>query len=144
MADKQQFHENFTRAETVKGSSNRTFGLVFTAFFALVSLWPLLFGNPFRLWAALVAAGVLAVSLAAPQFLTPLNRAWMLLGLAMHRVVNPLVMGIMFFIVITPMGLLMRALGKDLLRLKREPGAASYWIERKPPGPAPESMRNQF
>jgi len=63
---------------------------------------------------------------------------------AMHRVVNPLVMGIRFFVVITPLGWLMRALGKDLLRLKREPDAASYWIERTPPGPAPQSMRNQF
>ena len=144
MADKQQFHENFVRTEKVKGSTNRTFGLVFAAVFALVALWPLLFGNAFRLWAAAVAAAFLVVTLVAPQALSPLNRAWTWLGLAMHAVVNPLVMGLMFFAMITPLGLLMRALGKDLLRLKRDKQAASYWIERHPPGPAPETMRNQF
>ena len=144
MADNQQFHENLTRKEHIKGSSNRAFGIVFVVVFALVSIWPILFGNPWRWWAGIVAAVLLAITLAAPQILAPFNRAWTRLGLLMHAVVNPLVMGFMFFVVITPIGLLMRALGKDLLRLKRDRQAASYWIERRPPGPAPETMRNQF
>lgn len=144
MADNQHFHENLTRQERINGSSNRAFGIVFVAVLALVSAWPLLFGNPWRWWAGIAAAVLLTITLAAPQLLAPFNRAWTKLGLLMHAVVNPLVMGFMFFAVITPIGLLMRALGKDLLRLKRDRHAASYWIERRPPGPAPDTMRNQF
>jgi hypothetical protein len=144
MAESQQFHENFQRVEQVKGSSNRTFGLVFFVVFALITLWPVLFGNPLRWWTAPIALGFLVVSFAAPQILTPLNKAWTWLGLQMHRVVNPLIMGMLFYVAITPMGLLLRLFGKDLLRLKRDPQAASYWIERNPPGPSADSMRRQF
>jgi hypothetical protein len=144
MAESQQFHESFQRDEQVKGSSNRTFGLVFFVVFTLITIWPVLFGNPLRWWTAPIALVFLVVSLAAPQILAPLNKAWTKLGLLMHRVVNPLIMGMLFYIAITPMGLLMRLFGKDLLRLKRDPQASSYWIERNPPGPSAESMRRQF
>ena len=89
-------------------------------------------------------AGFLLVALGFPSILAPLNRLWLRFGLLLHRIVSPLVLGIMFFLVITPMGLLMRAFGKDLLRLKFDRAAASYWIERTPPGPPPESMADQF
>lgn len=144
MAESQQFHESFQRDEQVKGSSNRMFGLVFFVVFALITLWPVLFGNPLRWWTAPISLGFLVVSFAAPQILTPLNKAWTWLGLQMHRVVNPLIMGMLFYVAITPMGLLLRLFGKDLLRLKRDPQAASYWIERNPPGPSADSMRRQF
>ena len=144
MADSQQFHESFQREEDVKSSSNRTFGLVFFVVFAIVSVWPVLFGNPLRWWTAPVAAGFLAVALIVPGWLAPLNRLWTKLGLLMHKVVNPLIMGLLFFVAITPMALALRLLGKDLLRLKRDPQAASYWIERTPPGPSADSMRRQF
>jgi hypothetical protein len=144
MAESPQFHESFQRVEEIKGSSNRSFGLVFFVFFAIVSLWPVLFGNPLRWWTAPIALLFLLISFVAPQILTPLNRAWTRLGLLMHRVVNPLIMGLLFFVAITPMGLMLRLLGKDLLRLKRDPKAQSYWIVRDPPGPAADSMRRQF
>ena len=80
----------------------------------------------------------------APRLLHPLNRVWFALGLLLHHVVNPVVMALMFYGAILPMALLLRALGKDLLRLKREPQAASYWIAREPPAPAPDSMSKQF
>ena len=144
MTKEPQFHESFARDEKVKGSSDRTFGLVFTAVFAIVSFWPVLFGNPVRWWTLPFAVGFLAVALLAPKLLAPLNRAWTLLGLLMHLVVNPIVMGLLFFVAITPMALVVRILGKDLLRLKRDPQAASYWIERTPPGPSADSMRQQF
>ena len=78
-----------------------------------------------------------------PSVLHPLNRLWMKLGLLLHRVVNPIVMGLLFYGTILPTGLIMRLRGRDLLRLKREPAADTYWIARTP-GPAPESMRDQF
>jgi hypothetical protein len=76
--------------------------------------------------------------------LSPLNRLWLRFGLLLHKIVSPLVLGIMFFLVITPIGLLMRAVGKDLLRLKFDKRSSSYWIERLPPGPPPESLKDQF
>ncbi|MGE0151108.1 MAG: SxtJ family membrane protein [Reyranellaceae bacterium] len=139
-----QFHENFDRSERVKSSSDRVFGLVFFVFFAVITLWPVLFGNPVRWWTAPFAGIFLALALLAPRVLAPLNRLWTGFGLLLHRVVNPLVMGLLFFVAITPMGLAVRLLGKDLLRLKRDPAAASYWIERNPPGPPADSMRRQF
>ena len=80
----------------------------------------------------------------APKLLVPFNRLWARFGLLLHRITSPLVLGIMFFVVITPMGWIMRALGKDLLRLKIDPAATSYWIARTPPGPTPESLKEQF
>lgn len=144
MAESQQFHESFQRDEQVKGSSNRTFGLVFFVVFTLITIWPVLFSHSLRWWTAPIALGFLVVSFVAPQILAPLNKAWTRLGMLMHRVVNPLIMGLLFYVAITPMGLLMRLFGKDLLRLKRDPQASSYWIERNPPGPSAESMRRQF
>jgi hypothetical protein len=85
---------------------------------------------------------VLAV--ARPKVMAPLNYLWLRLGLLLYKVVNPLVMALMFYLTILPIGLLMRLSRKDLLSLNRDPRASSYWIERRPPGPAPDSMRNQF
>ena len=137
-------HESFSRDESIEGSSNRAFGLVFAAVFLIVALLPLLSGEAVRWWSAAVAAvfGALAV-LAAPA-LGPLNKLWTRLGMLLHRIVNPVVLGIMFFIVVTPTGLLMRIAGKDPLRLKRDSAVSTYWIERDPPGPCPDSFRDQF
>jgi hypothetical protein len=137
-------HESFERTEAVKGSSNRSFGLVFAAVFAIIGLAPLAFGGTVRPWALVAGAGFAVVALGFPGLLAPLNRLWLKFGLLLHRIVSPVVLGIMFFAVITPIGLLMRALGKDPLRLKRDASAGSYWIPREPPGPAPESLKDQF
>lgn len=137
-------HESFDRHEEVKGSSNRSLGLVFAAVFLIVALLPLLHGRPLRLWSLAVAAAFAIVALVLPRALTPLNRAWTRLSLILHRIVSPIVLGILFFVVITPLGLLMRLLGKDPLRLRRDPSAPTYWIERTPPGPKPETLSDQF
>lgn len=137
-------HESFDRAEGTSGSSNRSFGLVFAVVFAIVALLPLLGGGPPRMWSLGIAAVFAVLAFALPRVLAPLNRLWLKFGLLLHRIVNPVVLGIMFFLVVTPTGLLMRLFGKDPLRLKREPSAASYWIERTPPGPKPESLGDQF
>jgi hypothetical protein len=91
-----------------------------------------------------IAAGFLAVALVRPSLLSPLNRLWFMFGLLLHKIVTPVIMGLIFFLTVTPTGLIMRLSGRDPLRLRRDPEAKTYWIEREPPGPDPETMRNQF
>jgi hypothetical protein len=128
---------------TVVGS-NRTFGVVFAVVFAVIALWPLLAGHAPRLWASVLAAAFLGVALFVPTLLAPLNRAWFHLGLALHRVINPVVMAVIYYGTVVPIGLILRARGKDPLRLKRDPEATTYWIARDPPGPPRGSMTKQF
>ena len=137
-------HEDFRRESAVKQSSDRAFGLVFAAVFALIALWPMLHDAGPRWW-ALGAAGIFVLlALVAPKVLAPANRLWHRFGLLLGRLVNPLVMGLLFYLVVTPTGLALRAFGKDPLRLAYDPDANSYWIERIPPGPAGGDMPRQF
>lgn len=144
MAEKRTFHEDYGRKDEVEAGSERSFGVVFAAVFAIVGLLPLWDGGAVRGWALIVAVAFLAVALSAPRLLGPLNRLWFRFGVLLNRVVSPLILGLLFFTTITPTAIVMRLAGKDSLRLRFDPGAASYWIERKPPGPEPETMRNQF
>jgi hypothetical protein len=137
-------HESFSREEALTPSSNRSFGLVMAGAFVLIAMVPWFFGGIFRLWALAIGAAFLVPALVAPGILAPLNRAWLRFGLFLHRIVSPLVLGIMFFLVITPMALIIRMLGKDLLRLRWDKPAPTYWIERTPPGPPHDSFHNQF
>ena len=137
-------HERLDSDEEIKGSSNRAFGLVMAAAFAIGGLAPLVRGHAPRWWCLGITAAFLVVALAKPALLAPLNRLWMAFGLLLHRIVSPVVMGLVFYGVVTPIGLLMRLLGKDLLRLRLDRPGPSYWIERRPPGPAPDSMPRQF
>ena len=136
--------ESFERDEPAHGSSNRSFGLVFAALFLIVGLAPLLHDRPARIWSLALAAAFLGVALGRASLLAPLNRLWTRFGLLLHRVVNPVVMGAIFYLAITPFGVVMRLVGKDPLRRGFDPEAASYWIDRTPPGPSPQSMSNQF
>lgn len=137
-------HEDLSRTHDVKASSNRAFGWVFAAAFLILGLWPLLSGHAMRGWAFIVSAVFALTTLLAPALLALPNRLWMRLGLLLNRIVSPVVLGIMFYGVVTPMGALMRLVGKDNLRLRREPREASYWVKREPPGPKPDSLKNQF
>ena len=137
-------HERLVSEDEVRGSSDRAFGLVFTVVFAIVGLWPLTGGGPLRIWALVVAAAFLAAAALRPKFLAPLNRIWTGIGHFLHRIANFVILSLLFYLVITPTGLMLRLLGKDPLRLRFEPGARSYWIERQPPGPAPETIKLQF
>ncbi|MBS0593678.1 MAG: hypothetical protein JSR84_09440 [Proteobacteria bacterium] len=137
-------HESYQRHEEVRGSSDRAFGFVFAGVFAIIGLLPLILGGRLRLWAVGLAIAFAAVALVMPQLLAPANRLWTRFGLLLHRVVSPLALGIMFFVAITPTGLLMRLFGKDPLRLRFERDRPSYWIDRVPPGPAPQSLKDQF
>lgn len=137
-------HENLSREEQIEGSSDRTFGFVFSAFFAIIAAWPLMSSGAPRWWAAGVAAAFAFVALVVPRVLAPLNRWWMKFGLLLGRIVSPIALGILFYGVFTPIGGLMRLAGKDPLNLRRDPQAASYWTARQPPGPRRDSMNQQF
>ena len=137
-------HEDFGRDEIVQGSSDRAFGLVFTGVFVVVGLWPLMSARPIRTWALCASAAFLLASVLRPAVLSPLNRLWLRLGLLLQRITNPIVLGLLFFGTVLPIGLLMRLAGKNPLRLGFDRDAQSYWIERQPPGPAPDTMPRQF
>jgi hypothetical protein len=137
-------HEDLNREQQIEGSSDRAFGIVFAVVFTVIAIWPLLFRGELRLWSLAVAVAFALVAWLRPTLLARLNRWWMKFGLLLAMVVSPIALGILFFAVLVPIGFLMRATGKDPLRLKREAGANSYWIPRAPPGPPPDSMKNQF
>jgi hypothetical protein len=141
---KASLHEDLGRKQEGVGGSDRGFGIVFAIFLSLVGLLPLRARHPVRWWALALAAMFLAVALLQPVWLRPLNRIWTKLGLLLGRVVSPVVTGLLFFLVVTPIGLLFRLSKKDPLRLASSSGMSTYWIARQPPGPSPESMRNQF
>ena len=113
--------------------------------FCIIGYWPLVHGEPLRWWALIVAAAFAVLALVRPQLLHLLNRAWLAFGRLLHRIVSPLVMGMLFFTAVTPTGWLMRLRGRDVLSLKRRPELKSYWIRREAESqPAPETMKNQF
>ncbi len=127
-----QTHGNVASFRRDVLGSNKKFGLTFAAIFAVFAFLPLIHHHSPR-WILLVVAILFgAVAMVAPERLDPLNRAWFKLGLALNRIVNPLVMGLMFFGAVTPLGWIMRKRGADLLSLKLKPDAATYWIDRGP------------
>ena len=137
-------HEDLDRAEEIKLSSDRSFGIVFLLVFLAMGIWMVLGSHP-EGWLFLAGSVILfVVTLARPSILNPLNRAWFKFGLLLGQVVNPLILGVVFFLVITPMAVIRRLLGKDSLRLKSKPSLESYWIDRNPLGPKPGSMTRQF
>ena len=133
---------DFSQHQTDKVGSERNFGLVFAVVFALVGLWPILGGNGMRIWALAVAAGFVLLAFVRPSVLRPLNLAWFRFGLLLGRIVSPVVMALIFFVAVTPTALIMRMFGKDVLRLRFDREAESYWIGRDD-DPA-TSMKNQF
>ena len=112
--------------------------------FLIIALFPLLGDGGVRLWSVGVAAVFGGLAFLAPKLLAPLNRLWFRFGMLLSRIVSPIVMGILFFVTVTPTGLIMRARGKDLLRQKMDPDADTYWIEVDPEMAAQSSMKKQF
>ena len=137
-------HEDLNRHEDIKVGSERAFGIVFAIVFAVVAAWPLLDSMPPRWWALAVAVVFVVAGYFFPIVLKPLNIVWFKIGMLMYKVINPLTMAMLYVTTIIPIGLIMRAVGKDLLNLKMDRSASTYWIERDPPGPEPESMKDQF
>jgi hypothetical protein len=125
-------------------SSERSFGLIFAAVLSIYGSWPLLRLVGPRWWALALAAAFAVVALVQPQILRRFNRAWLLLGRLLNRIVSPLVMGAVFFVIVTPIALTARLRRMDVLSLRRQPELASYWIQRPPARPVAESMKRQF
>ena len=124
----------------IKISSNKSFGIVFFIIFLLISIYPLINYESIRVWALIISLVFLILGIINSRILTPLNYLWFKFGIFLGKIVSPLVMGTVFFFVVTPIGLFMRFLKKDLLRLKFE-NSKSYWIEKEGPK---SKMKNQF
>ena len=126
--------------DDVKLSSNRSFGIVFFVVFLIIALYPLNYGGDLRIWSALISSIFLVLGILNSKILNPLNKFWFKFGIFLGKIISPLIMGIIFFLVVTPIGLIMKLLGKDLLNLKYNKNK-SYWIEKKGPK---SKMKNQF
>lgn len=137
-------HDDFARSHKAQGPTERSFGLTVGAVVAVIGCVRLYLGHSYALWVLGVGVALIVLGAVWPAGLAPLNRWWMRLGLVLNRIVSPVIMTLLYCLTMVPFGLVMRLRGKDPLRLKFDPGASSYWIERAPPGPEPESMRNQF
>lgn len=137
-------HERLSADDDVRVGSNKSFGITFAVVFALIGLFPLLHGGGIRLWALGFSVAFLGLALLWPTVLAPLNRIWFRFGMLLHKIVNPVILGLMFFIIITPLAAIVRLFGGKLLSLGYDKSQPSYWNRRSPPGPEPESIRNQF
>ena len=126
--------------DDIKISSNRSFGIVFFVVFLLIALYPLTYGGEIRTWSLIISIIFLILGLLNSKILAPLNKIWFKFGILLGRIVSPLIMGIIFFLVVTPIGFIMRLLGKDVLNLKYNKNK-SYWIEKNGPK---SKMKNQF
>jgi hypothetical protein len=126
---------------SVKISSNRSFGFLFFVVFFVVSLWPLKSQGDLRLWAFILSLVFLVLGVLNSKLLTPLNKLWFKFGILLGSIVSPIVMGAVFFIVVTPIGLIMRLLGKDLLRINKSKPISTYWINRDK---QKNTMKKQF
>ena len=124
----------------IKIGSNKSFGIVFAIVFSLIALWPLLKGNEIRLWSLIISLIFLILGFMNSKILTPLNKLWFKLGILLGNFIAPIIMGIIFFFVVTPTGIIMKLLRKDLIKLKKN-NDESYWIEKKD---IKSSMKNQF
>lgn len=134
-------HENITDYYRGEGPSNRGFGFVFAGFFLALALVPVLRHGRLRAWPLAVSGLFAMCALLRPVWLRGMNRVWMRLPRLLSRVTNPIVLGALFFLVFTPVGVFRRLFGADPLRLRFDPAAASYWIRRESP---PSSMDLQF
>ena len=124
----------------IKISSNQSFGIVFFVVFLLIALYPMTNGEDIRVWSLIISFILIILGLLNSKILTPFNKLWFKFGILMGKIVSPLIMGVIFFFVVTPIGLIMRILGKDVLNLKKNKNK-SYWIEKNGPK---SKMKNQF
>ena len=126
--------------DDIKVSSNRSFGIVFFIVFLLIATYPLLKGNDVRIWSLSISFGFLILGLINSKILSPLNKLWFKFGMFLGKIISPIIMGAIFFFVVTPIGIIMRLFGNDLLKLKSS-CIKSYWIEKNGPK---SKMKNQF
>ena len=126
--------------DDIKIGSNRSFGIVFFVVFLIIAIYPLTYSGDVRLWSVIISIIFLVLGTLNSKILTPLNKLWFNLGIFLGKIISPIIMGIIFFLVVTPTGLIMRLLGRDVLNLKYNK-SQSYWIEKNGPK---SKMKNQF
>ena len=126
--------------DNIKIGSNRSFGVVFFIVFLLIALYPVINNEEIRTWSLIVSFIFLVLGLLDSKILNPLNQIWFKFGVLLGRIISPLIMAIIFFFVVTPIGLIMRTLGKDILNLRYNT-KKTYWIEKTGPK---SKMKNQF
>ena len=126
--------------DDIKISSNKSFGIVFFVVFLLIAIYPLTHGGDIRIWSGMISFIFLILGLLNSSILTPLNKIWFRFGIILGKIISPVIMAIIFFLVVTPTGLIMRILRKDILNLKYNKNK-SYWIEKEGPK---SKMKNQF
>ena len=131
---------NIMKNNEIKISSNKSFGIVFAIVFFLIALWPIIKSDDIRIWSLIVSIIFLILGIMNSSILTPLNKIWFRFGIFLGNLIAPVVMGIIFFFVVTPIGLIMRLFGRDLIKLKKN-NENSYWIEKKD---TESSMKKQF
>ena len=124
----------------IKTSSNKSFGIVFFLVFLVISIWPLKHGADIRVWALGISILFLILGMMDSKVLSPLNKIWFKFGIFLGNIISPIVMFVIFFIVVTPISIIMRLMGKDILNLKKN-NSKSYWIEKIG---AKSKMKNQF
>ena len=129
------------KQKEIKISSNKSFGLVFFVIFIIIALWPLLNDGNIRIWSIIVSIIFLILGLLNSKILTPFNKLWMRLGVLLGIIVSPIVMGVVYFGIITPIGLIMKLFGKDVLNLKLDKNKKTYWTLKKK---NPSKMKDQF
>lgn len=137
-------HESFEPHHEVRAASPRAFGLMLAAVSLLVAMWPLLSAQSPRWWALVPALLTALLGWRTPEIFAGPNRVWMKVGELLARIVAPIALALLYFAMFVPMGWWMRVTGRNRLRLQREPGAASYWIEREPPGPSGDSLTHSY
>ncbi len=138
------YHQNPNNPDVLKTSSPRAFGLTFSVVFILIGFWPLISHTAPRIWSLGLAALLVTVSTLRPQVLALPNHYWLKLGFLLNKIVSPVILSSIYFIVFAPVGLVLKLFGKDLLALSLDRKVKTYWISREPPGPKPETLINQF
>ena len=137
-------HENLKRKNNLVTPSDRSFGLVITSACVIVALYPLIATRTPHWWLLVVAAILFVLSLVKPNLLTPFNRIWTRFGLILGKFVNPIVLGLMYYLIIFPLALVLKLFGRDQMQRKFNSELETYWQNREPPGPTPGSMQNQY
>ena len=144
MVDRNSFHENFDRRDEIRLGSSQAFGFVFTVVFSVIALWPLIYGESIRVWSAVISGVLLLVAIFKPSLLQLLNQLWLRFGMLLHKIISPIVMGVLFFFTVTPIAVIFGLIGKDPLNRRFDNTLETYWVERDPEEFNSETMKNQF
>ena len=144
MINRDNFHEDFHQEDMLRPGSPKAFGFVFSVVFAIIALWPVWNGSSILSWSAILSGLFFIIAFFKPILLQPLNHLWFKFGILLHKIANPLVMGFLFYVTVTPIAIIFKLIGKDPLNRQLDRKSETYWIKRDQKQPIWESMKNQF